>query len=152
VSFVLDNSVALTWCFEDERTPATTALLERVGEARALAPGLWPLEALNGLLVAERRGRLDSSQRHRLAGFLHALPISLDDETASQAWTATVHLAERFALSAYDAAYLELAHRHGLPLASLDQDLRAAAMTLGLTVLGVERRSETEEELGRGEG
>jgi hypothetical protein len=54
VSFVLDNSVALTWCFEDERTPATTALLERVGEAGAVAPGLWPLEALNGLLVAER--------------------------------------------------------------------------------------------------
>jgi len=66
VSFVLDNSVALTWCFEDERTPVTTALLERVGEVGALAPGLWPLEALNGLLIAERRGRLDSPQRRRL--------------------------------------------------------------------------------------
>ena len=54
MSFVLDNSVALTWCFEDEPTPATTALLERVAEVGALAPGLWPLEALNGLLVAER--------------------------------------------------------------------------------------------------
>jgi len=152
MSFVLDNSVALTWCFEDERTPATTALLVQVGESGALAPGLWPLEALNGLLVAERRGRLDASRRHRLAGFLQALPIRLDDETAGQAWTTTVRLAERFALSAYDAAYLELAHRHGLPLASLDQDLRAAAMALGLTVLGVEGRSETKEEVGRGEG
>jgi hypothetical protein len=95
VSFVLDNSVALTWCFEDERTPATTALLEQVGESGALAPGLWPLEALNGLLVAERRGRLDTSRRQRLAGFLRALPVSLDDETASQAWTATMGLAER---------------------------------------------------------
>ncbi len=56
MSFVLDNLVALTWCFEDERPPATTALLEQVGESGALAPGLWPLEALNGLLVAERRG------------------------------------------------------------------------------------------------
>jgi predicted nucleic acid-binding protein len=136
VSFVVDNSVALTWCFEDERTAATTALLERVGESGALAPGLWPLEALNGLLVAERLGRLDASRRRRLAGFLHALPINLDDETASQAWTATLGLAERFALSAYDAAYLELAQRHGLPLATLDQDLRKAATALGLTVLG----------------
>ena len=136
MSFVLDNSVALTWCFEDERTPATTALLERVGEAGALAPVLWPLEALNGLLVAERRGRLDASRRQRLAGFLHALPISLDDETASQAWTTTAGLAERFALSTYDAAYLELAQRHRLPLATLDRDLRAAATALGLTVLG----------------
>jgi len=137
VSFVLDNSVALTWCFEDERTPATTAFLERVAEAGALAVAARsPLEALNGLLVAERRGRLDSARRQRLAGFLHALPISLDGETASQAWTATAGLAERFALSAYDAAYLELAQRHRLPLATLDRDLRAAATALGLAVLG----------------
>jgi predicted nucleic acid-binding protein len=136
VSFVLDNSVALTWCFEDERTPATKALLERVAESGAQAPGLWPLEAMNGLLVAERRGRLDASRRHRMAGFLRTLPISLDDETANQAWTATHSLAERFGLSTYDAAYLELAQRHRLPLASLDADLRAAATALGLPVLG----------------
>jgi predicted nucleic acid-binding protein len=136
VSFVVDNSVALTWCFEDERTPATTALLEQVGEAGGFAPMLWPLEALNGLFVAERRGRLDASRRRRLAGFLHALPITLDAETASQAWTATARLAERFGLSAYDAAYLELAQRHQLPLATLDRDLRSAATALGVTVLG----------------
>ena len=136
MSFVLDNSVALTWCFEDERTPATTALLERVGEAGAVAPGLWPLEALNGLLVAERRGRLDTARRQRLAGFLSALPIAIDGETAIQAWTTTAGLAERFALSAYDAAYLELAQRHELPLATLDRDLRAAVTALGLTILG----------------
>ena len=136
MSFVLDDSVALTWCFEDERTPATTALLVQIGESGALAPGLWPLEALNGLLVAERRGRLDASRRHRLAGFLHALPIKLDDETANRAWTETLRLAERFGLSAYDASYLELAQRHRLPVASLDQDLRAAATALGLHVLG----------------
>jgi predicted nucleic acid-binding protein len=136
VSFVLDNSVALTWCFEDERTPATAALLEQVGELGAQAPMLWPLEALNGLLVAERRGRLDASRRRRLACFLRALPITLDIDTASQAWTETARLAERFSLSAYDAAYLELAQRRDLPLASLDRALRAAATVLGLTVLG----------------
>ena len=127
---------SLTWCFEDERTPATTALLERLVEAGALAPGLWPLEAINGLLVAERRGRLDPRLRHRLAGFLQALPIRLDAETASEAWTATMALAERFALSAYDAAYLELAHRHGLPLGTLDKELRAAATSFGPAVIG----------------
>ena len=136
MSFVVDNSVALTWCFEDERTPATTALLEQIAEVGGLAPMLWPLEALNGLLVAERRGRLDASRRQRLAGFLHALPIRLDAETASQAWTETAHLAERFSLSAYDAAYLELAQRHQLPLATLDRDLRSAATALGVAILG----------------
>ena len=136
MSFVVDNSVALTWCFEDERTPATAALLAQLSELGGLPPMLWPLEAVNGLLVAERRGRLEASQRRRLAGFLHALPITLDADTASQAWTATARLAERFGLSAYDAAYLELAQRHQLPLASLDRDLRSAATALGVTVLG----------------
>jgi predicted nucleic acid-binding protein len=136
VSFVLDNSVALTWCFEDERTPATAELLEQIGEAGAIAPMLWPLEALNVLLVAERRGRLDAKRRRNLAVFLSALPIKLDDETAAQIWTETSRLAERFNLSSYNATYLELAQRQQLPLASLDQDLRNAAAALGLTVLG----------------
>ena len=65
MSCVLDNSVALIWCFEDERTPATTALLVQIAESCAPAPGLWPVEALSGLLVAERRGRLDALRRHR---------------------------------------------------------------------------------------
>jgi len=136
VSLVVDNSVALSWCFEDERTPATAALLEQVGELGGFAPMLWPLEALNGLLVAERRGRLDASRRRRLAGFLHALPITLDADTANQAWTATGRLAERIGLSVYDAAYLELAQRDRLPLATLDRELRSAAAALGLSVLG----------------
>jgi predicted nucleic acid-binding protein len=136
VSFVVDNSVALTWCFEDERTPATAALLDQVGELGALAPMLRPLDALNGLLVAERRGRLDAPRRRRLFGFLRALPIILDAETAPQTWTGTTRLAERFGLSAYDAAYLELAQRRQLPLASLDRDLRSAAAAIGVAVLG----------------
>jgi predicted nucleic acid-binding protein len=138
VTFVLDNSVALTWCFEDERTAATTGVLERLTESGAFAPMLWPLEALNGLLAAERRGRLDAPRRRRLTNFLRALPIAIDAETGSQAWSATARLAERFALTAYDAAYLELAHRHRLPLASLDRDLRAAARQLGIALLGAE--------------
>jgi predicted nucleic acid-binding protein len=152
VSFVLDNSVALTWCFEHERTPARAALLILIGESGALAPGLWPLEALNGLLVAERRGRLDAPWRHRLTGFLGALSIKLDDETASQAWTTIVRLAERLALSAYDAAYLELAQRHRLPAASLDQDLWATVDAWASKCWEVDHLSMTEEQVPRGAG
>jgi len=135
VSFVLDNSVALAWCFEDEQSPPIMALLDRVVERGAIAPLLWPLEALNGLLLAERRRRLDAQKRAELAGLLRALPITLDDETADKSWEDTLRLAERFTLSAYDATYLELAQRRRLPLASMDRALRNAAATLGLEVL-----------------
>jgi predicted nucleic acid-binding protein len=136
VTFVLDNSVAVAWCFEDEQTPPLLDLLERVAESGAFAPTLWPLEAINALLVAERRGRLERDRRRSLCGFLKALPITLDSETAIQTWTATAAFAERFGLSAYDAAYLELAERLDLPLASLDADLRRAADALGRPLLG----------------
>ena len=137
MSFVLDNSVALAWCFEDEQTPAIMELLDRIVETGACAPLLWPLEALNGLFVAERRHRLDGARRARLATFLRDLPVALDAETADQAWGAISRLAERFKLTTYDAAYLELAQRRRLPLASLDQDLRAAATAINIETLGV---------------
>jgi predicted nucleic acid-binding protein len=136
VSLVLDSSVALTWCFEDEHTSATLDLLDQIVETGAMAPSLWPLEILNGLAMAERRGRLDATRRLQLGGFLRDLPINLDPDTASQAWTATALLAERYRLTLYDAAYLELAQRLDLPLATLDQELRAVAGALGVTTLG----------------
>jgi predicted nucleic acid-binding protein len=139
LSFVLDNSVALAWCFEDEHTPAIMALLDRVTETGAVAPMLWPLEALNGLLAAQRRRRLDAERRAQLAALLHALPVTIDTETADRGWTATAELAERFGLSVYDAAYLELALRRRLPLATLDKSLRMAAVAGGVEVLGVQR-------------
>lgn len=86
--------------------------------------------------MAERRGRLDIMRRHQLAGFLRDLPVNLDQETADQAWTATMRLSERHRLTLYDAAYLELAQRLQLPLATLDQELRAAANALGIPLLG----------------
>lgn len=136
MSLVVDSSVALTWCFEDEHTPATLALLNQITETGAIVPSLWPLEVLNSLAMAERRGRLDAKQRHQLAGFLRDLPVNLDSETGNQAWTATALLAERYRLTLYDAAYLELAQRLDLPLATLDQEMRAAGSALGVTLLG----------------
>lgn len=138
MTFVLDNSVALAWCFDDEHTPSLLALLRRVEESGAIAPNLWPLEAVNGLLVAERRGRLDTVRRRRLQIFLEMLPISIDPETTTQVWTVIARLAEEWGLSAYDAAYLELANRRGLPLASLDRQLRNAASGLGVLLVALD--------------
>ena len=136
MSFVVDNSVALAWCFEDEPTDMTEALLDRVTQEGAVAPQLWPLDALNVLLVAERRKRIDRDGRLRLIEFLTALPITIDLETADRTWSATARLAETHRLSAYDAAYLELAQRLGLPLATQDSALIAAARAVGVGLAG----------------
>lgn len=135
MSFVIDNSVALAWCFQDEQTKPIMALLEQVTETGAMAPQLWPIEAINGLLTAERRGRISAIDRSRLIGFLQALPIMVDDETASNAWLATTQLAANHRLTAYDATYLELALRTALPLATTDRILIAAAQNAGVVVL-----------------
>jgi predicted nucleic acid-binding protein len=87
-------------------------------------------------MMAERRKRLDARTRSRLARFLRDLPITLDPDTSVQIWTATQRLAGRFRLTVYDAAYLELAHRKNLPLASLDQELHAAGAAIGVKFLG----------------
>ena len=136
MTFVLDSSVALTWCFEAEHAPAAMALLHQIGKTGATAPQHWPLEALNGLMMAERRQRLDATRRQHLAIFLHDLPITLDQETTVQVWTTTQRLAARFRLTIHDAANLELAQRLTLPLATLDQELRSAGAALGVTMLG----------------
>jgi len=136
MSFVVDSSIALTWCFEDEATEAADALLVRLTHDGAHAPSLWPLEVLNALVVAQRRGRITSKERHDRVALLHALPIILDTDTADQAWTITDLLAERHGLTLYDATYLELAQRLNLPLATLDAELRTAANAIGVPVLG----------------
>jgi predicted nucleic acid-binding protein len=136
VSFVLDSSVALTWCFEDERTLATESLLNRVVESGAVVPVLWPLEVLNALAMAERRKRVDRDTRHRLAGLLRDLPIRVDLDSAVVAWTDTAALAERYRLTLYDASYLELARRLNLPLGTLDEALRKAADAIRVPLLG----------------
>lgn len=136
MSFTLDSSVALAWCFEDEQTPAVLAVLDRITEQGAIVPLLWPLETSNGLLMAERRGKIDATRRKRLAKSLHDLPITLDMEAAARAWTAVADVAGRFGLTIYDACYLELAQRRVLPLATLDRAMRVAGEALGITVFG----------------
>ena len=137
MSLVLDTSVALSWYFEDERTPAADALLDRVADQGATVPGLWRLEITNGLRTAMRRKRIGEGFRDRAIAQLARLPITVDPDTDRYAWTTTLSLADRFALTPYDAAYVELAQRLMLPLATLDEPLRAAATALGLVLLGV---------------
>ena len=135
MSLVLDASLAIAWCIEKEQTPGAMALLDQVGEQGAAAPALWPLEVTNTLMMASRRKRVPADRRDDLIAMLRDLPVTLDAATAGQAWGATVLLAERHRLSVYDAAYLELALRRDLPLATLDEGLRKAAVQAGVAVL-----------------
>lgn len=133
---VLDSAMALAWFLPGEGTTATEAVLDLVAEAGALVPGLWSLEIANVLLMAERRQRITLAHRARALTGLEALPIETDVGTATRAWTSLVDLAQAQGLTVYDAAYLELALRTGLPLATLDEALVRAAHATGLSVLG----------------
>lgn len=138
MSLVLDASLTLSWYFEDERTAAVDGLLDRVVEHGAFVPALWRLEVANGLQVSVRRRRLDVAFRDNALAQLARMPITVDADTDTYAWGATLHLADRFQLTLYHAAYLELAQRRHLPLATLDQPLRAAAGALRVDLLGIE--------------
>lgn len=136
MSVVLDSSATLAWIYGDETTDAIRALFDRVADAGAVVPALWRLEVANSLTVAIRRGRVDVDFRRAALSDLALLDITIDQQTDSQAWGETLHLADRFRLTVYDAAYLELAHRRVLPLATLDSDLRAAGTALGISLMG----------------
>ena len=132
MAFVIDASATLPWRFADESTPWSEALLDRVeaGE-EVLVPAHWPLEVLNGLLVARRKGRVSDAQVIEFIEDLAALPIRVVPAADPAQWPAILSLAEQHRLTAYDAAYLDLARRTNLPLATLDDDLRKAAVAAG---------------------
>ena len=133
--FVLDASVTLAWVFEDEATPATEALLDRVRDKGGIAPAVWPLEVANGLLLGERRGRLAEAQTVRFVQTLQGLPISVDGGALREAFGAVLALGREHGLTTYDAAYLELAARQGVALATLDTRLVTAAERMGVPLL-----------------
>ena len=137
VTLVLDSSATLAWVFADEVTSAIRGVLEKVASDGAVVPSIWRLEIANSLTVAVRRKRIDAAFRREALADLALLNVIADEHTDTYAWTSTLALADRFHLSAYDAAYLELAQRRSLPLATLDDDLRKASHELGVTTLGV---------------
>ena len=136
MSIVLDSSATLAWVYADEITLPIRHVFNLVSENGAWVPGLWKLEVANILEMGVRRGRHDAAFRDSTLADLAFLPISVDAQTDRQAWGATLQLSERHRLTLYDAAYLELALRRGLPLASLDAELRGAAQAEGVAVLG----------------
>jgi len=133
-ALVIDSSAALSWCFEDEASPETDALFERVRDLGAVVPGLWHLEVANVLLQAEKRGRITAGDVTMRLDLIAALPITTDSETTARAWREILALARAQGLTTYDAAYLELAIRRGLPLQTKDEALIGAAKRCNVTV------------------
>ena len=134
-AFVLDSSIALCWCFDNEATEGTRQLLEHLQADTAAVPNLWHIEIANVLTLAERRRRITAAETAQFIALLEALEIDVDEETWSRALVRILDLAREERLTAYDAAYLELAMRLGVPLASKDGDLCDAAERLGVSVL-----------------
>lgn len=129
---IIDSSVAIAWCFLDEKDDYSQSVLDALASEPAFVPDLWHLEVANTLVVGERRKRSTQAETVAWMSFLAALPITVDDETKAHAFANTTHLARSHNLSAYDAAYLELAMRRGLPLATLDEKLSIAAQASGV--------------------
>lgn len=124
---VIDNSVVMSWCFEDEANQYADDVLDSLKYTRAFAPYIWPLEVGNVLFFAERRGRLTKADCLRFLEMLSGLPIETERESPGKLMKDIYMLAREASLSAYDATYLDLAIRKGLSLATLDKALVKAA-------------------------
>ena len=134
-TLVLDASVALAAVLPEANSSDAQTILARVIDDGAVVPTLWCLEVGNTLLVAERRGSIAIGDHKASLRRLAALPIVADLETSARAWHETIELAQRHRLTLYDAAYLELSLRRGLPLATFDAALRRAANAANVALL-----------------
>jgi predicted nucleic acid-binding protein len=137
VPFVLDASVALSWHFEDEVSPYADSVLDRLGRDTAHVPSLWSLEVTNGLVLAERKRLLTSARFLRAVELSLSLPVVVHEFSLGRVLDNVAGLAREYNLAAYDAAYLDLAIREGLPIATQDDDLLAATRRAGLPDLDI---------------
>ncbi len=133
--FVVDNSVVMSWCFRDQANPYADSILERLTEAVAYVPSIWSLEVVNVLLAAERRKIMGEADSVRFIKLLSQLPIFVEYESHEKVMKELLGLARAHSLSSYDASYLDLAMRKGLPLATLDKNLRKAAQSTNVLIL-----------------
>ncbi len=122
----------MAWCFEDEAAGYADRVLKKLATREAVVPAIWPLEVANVLLVGERRKRLTKADSSRFLELLQGLPITIDVQATSRAFGDIMSVARSLTISAYDAAYVELAMREGLHLATLDGSLGKAALKLGV--------------------
>lgn len=134
--FVVDNSVVMAWCFNDESDPYADSVLDRLTEFAAVVPSIWPLEVVNVLLVAERRKRISEADSVRFTALLSQLPIHVEYESQDRIMKDLLGLARTTNLSSYDASYLDLAMRKGVPLATSFKKLRKAADSVKVPILG----------------
>lgn len=135
-TLIIDCSITMAWCFADEGTEYTSQIQDRLVAEAALVPAHWFLEVTNVLAMAEKRKRISAADSTEFVKLLAALEIPMDHDTSARAFQQILPLCRDHALTSYDAAYLDLAPRRQLPLASLDEDLCRAATSLGVEVLG----------------
>jgi predicted nucleic acid-binding protein len=131
-SFVLDSSVALAWCFRDEQDTYSLRVAGALLEREAVVPLLWRIEVANCMLTGERTKRSEQTDTANWTWYLENLPIRTDDRSDPWIFDSILPIARKHGLTAYDTAYLELALRRGLPLATLDKKLRAAMKEAGV--------------------
>ena len=134
--FVLDASMTMSWCFADESTPYSRQVLDSLLDSYAEVPALWPFEIANVLAVNEKRQRLTKAASVEFLQTLSGLDIRIDRSFPEVDGKVLLPLVWRYGLTAYDTAYLELAKRKGLPLATFDKELIAAASLEGVTLVG----------------
>jgi predicted nucleic acid-binding protein len=135
VPFIVDASITMAWCFEDEATPFSDALLIRARQTGVVVPAIWPLEVANTILIGERRQRLTDALTAQFLLLLASLSITIDDQALVGAWGPVLTLAREQGLTAYDATYLELGNRLGLAVATTDGRMRAAADRMGIPLV-----------------
>src|SRR4030043_318155 len=133
--FIIDNSVVMSWCFKDETSKYTDAVLDYLEKATAYVPAIWPLEVSNVLLIAERRNRLRQADSSRFISLLFELPIIVEQEAPERMLSEILALAREYKLSSYDASYLDLAMRKGLPIATTDKNIISAAKRISVSIL-----------------
>jgi len=134
-SFVVDNSVVMTWFFKDQANSYADSILDRLSEATAYVPSVWPLEVVNVLVLAERKRCISLADSVHFISMLSKLPILVQHESQSKVLKDLLNLARTRELSSYDASYLDLAMTKGLPLATLDKKLRRAAESVNIVIL-----------------
>ena len=134
--FVLDASVTMTWCFADESTPYSRSVLQLLLSTYAEVPPVWFFEVANVLAIGERKQRIAAALSDEFMNVLSGLDIRIEQPTPPG--TELLLLVTRYGLTAYDAAYLELAKRKGLALATFDSDLIKAASQENVALLGRE--------------
>lgn len=133
--FVLDASMTMAWHFADEESSRSLAVERRTDEDRVIVPGHWFVEIANGLISGERRKRATLAESVEFVRYLAALDVEVDETMPELVWTRVLPLARAHGLTVYDALYLELAERRGLPLASFDADLNDAARRIGIELV-----------------